>query len=538
MDTNEKSALLPNERRGVIQNVSKKDHDTHITISTNDFIIRNINIILIACAVTIGGVSKAQYIYKWVSLNTVLPDLIPETNATSTGNNSQQCATNSSSDAEDEYQRLAARLTLFFTLTEKGIALPVLVFFGIYSDRIGRKPLMIAGTVAECLKYGITSFFIYKDFHINYLYISFAVSGLGGTYFSFYLGTFAAIADTTARSKQRTFSIALLDAVVGVSGLVAQITAGYMIKITGYIYINMMVAGLFILVSLSIICLYKETRTNGQHANSPKHKTSWSICDAIKRITGFYTHKEQRRNMPLSIFLTNAVVFIILYSMGSARSDIEILYTLNFPFCWSSVKIGYYRAAKDFVQMVVGVILIKLLHFCTSDEIICILGCVSGIASMLIMGFASNDWMLYLATGLGIMCIVPLPLIRGIFSKTVLSDKQGALFANIYIFEVLCSLGGSTIYNNVYAETQTTMKGVTFLVMAGVYLLSGILLIICLCLTSSWETSNLYTTVDNEPSVNCRRSDTPCVDNVDLMNSNPPDDTNNVEVNTEEVDSV
>ncbi|XP_021362461.1 solute carrier family 46 member 3-like [Mizuhopecten yessoensis] len=538
MDVSENSALLSRSRKGILQNEHKKNEESHTDISTYDVSIRNVNIILVALAVSLGSVSKAQYIYKWVSLNTILPDIILGSNATSSGNTPQQCAKNSSSDAENEYQRLAARFSLYFTLTEKGIALPVLAFFGIYSDLIGRKPLMIAGILVEAIKYGLISFLIYKDFHITYLFISYAICGLGGTYFSFYLGTLAAIADTTARGKQRSFSIALLDAVIGLSALVGQITAGYVIHITGFVYINMIVAGLFILILLSIIFLYKETRQNRQGTNSFKPRMSWNICDAIKRITGFYTHKEQRRNMPLSIFLTTAVVFLCVYSAFSPRSDIEILYSLNFPFCWSSVKIGYYRAVKDFVQMFIGVMVIKLLHVCTTDEIICIIRCISGIASLVLMAFASNDWMMYLATALGVMCIVPIPLIRGIFSKAVLSDKQGALFANIYIFEILCSLGGSSIFNNIYAETQSIMKGLVFLVMAGFYLLSVFLLIICSCMTSTLGSTPLFIQGDTGPSMNSRGSDTPCPDTVDLMNSKAPVITNNDGSNTEEVDSV
>ncbi|XP_069142662.1 proton-coupled folate transporter-like [Argopecten irradians] len=536
MDTNERSTLLLNKRQVLKKEVYSKD--VHVTASTKDLLIRNVNIILIACAVTIGGVSKAQYIYKWISTNTVLSDAIFLSNGTSSSNNSQQCATNSSSAAEDEYQRLSARLALYFTLTEKGLALPVLMFFGIYSDRVGRKPLMVAGTIVECIKYGLTSFFIYKDFHINYLFITFGICGTGGTYFTFYLGNFGAIADTTAPGKDRSFSIAFLDAMVGVSGLVAQITTGYMIKITGFVYINMLVAGLFLLVVVSIICLHIETHNFGHCNNVSDHKTSWNISNAVKRITGFYTHKEQRRNMPLSIFLTTAVVFILIYSLFGPRSDIEILYCLNFPLCWSSVKIGYFRAAKDFFQLVIGVLMIKLLHYCTTDEMICIFGCISGIASMVVMGFATNDLMLYIAVVLGIFCIIPVPLIRGIFSKTVLPDKQGALFANLYIFEILCSLGGSTLYNNIYAETQGGMEGTVFLVMAGAYFISGILLIVCICTTTSRETTVDDVSVNIGPSVNSTTSETLPTDTVDLLASSPLDVTNNIETNTEVEHSV
>jgi len=44
---------------------------------------------------------------------------------------------------------------------------------------------------------------------------------------------------------------------------------------------------------------------------------------------------------------------------------------------------------------------------------------------------------------------------------------SGALFANIYIIEVICTLSGTTIFNNIYAQTQSVMTGMVFLVIAG-----------------------------------------------------------------------
>lgn len=52
----------------------------------------------------------------------------------------------------------------------------------------------------------------------------------------------------------------------------------------------------------------------------------------------------------------------------------------------------------------------------------------------------------------------------------------GALFANIYLVEAVCRLGGATVFNNIYHQTRPIYKGMVFFVMASFPLCAAILM--------------------------------------------------------------
>jgi hypothetical protein len=61
----------------------------------------------------------------------------------------------------------------------------------------------------------------------------------------------------------------------------------------------------------------------------------------------------------------------------------------------------------------------------------------------------------------------------------MIKDKRfisGALFANIYLLEAVCRLGGSTLFNNIYHKTRPLFRGMAFFVMAGFPLFASLLL--------------------------------------------------------------
>lgn len=79
-------------------------------------------------------------------------------------------------------------------------------------------------------------------------------------------------------------------------------------------------------------------------------------------------------------------------------------------------------------------------------------------------------------------------------SRMVDSDKQGALFSNIVILQIVCRLSGNSAFNNIYAHTQNIMPGISFFVMAGFYLVAAALLIPAFI--SNQKNQNVYQDLD------------------------------------------
>lgn len=81
------------------------------------------------------------------------------------------------------------------------------------------------------------------------------------------------------------------------------------------------------------------------------------------------------------------------------------------------------------------------------------------------------------AAGCGVISLNPLPVIKGIMSRLVNENRQGALFANVYFLEAVCRLAGSSVFFNIYADTQYLMRGFVYLVYSGFFAVGAILMI-------------------------------------------------------------
>ncbi|XP_067682366.1 proton-coupled folate transporter-like [Haliotis asinina] len=148
--------------------------------------------------------------------------------------------------------------------------------------------------------------------------------------------------------------------------------------------------------------------------------------------------------------------------------NIENLYMLSPPFCWDSVRLGMYGALKDGVHYFSSAVIIKVLHVCTTDGIVGIIGFMSAAASKIIQGLAFVDWMLYLVPLIGLLSFTVVPVARSAMSKMTSPTKQGAIFSSIAAAESVCGVVAQTLYMSVYRSTVDTFRGAVFIVMAGI----------------------------------------------------------------------
>ncbi|XP_071143671.1 lysosomal proton-coupled steroid conjugate and bile acid symporter SLC46A3-like [Mytilus edulis] len=122
--------------------------------------------------------------------------------------------------------------------------------------------------------------------------------------------------------------------------------------------------------------------------------------------------------------------------------------------------------------------MLKIMHSCCvwlKDEIIIVFAMLSSIAYLILMGFSNNDWMVYGAGFAAIFRVLCIPLLKATLSRKVNPTKQGVMFSNVYLFEVLSVLSGSTTFNNIYRQTLTVYRGFIFFIMAG-FPVSGLIL--------------------------------------------------------------
>ncbi|XP_021370922.1 proton-coupled folate transporter-like [Mizuhopecten yessoensis] len=356
-----------------------------------DVAIRVIVIILFVIGLEMGGLTKNQYVYKWIETNS---------NSTNTALNASHenspttsldpCGSNISAGNEKTDQSEATLWLLYFSLCEHGISIPMILLYGSYSDFVGRKPLMIIPCIGNCIQYAIKAFIVYKNLPLVYFFIAYVCIGLCGGHYPFYLAMMASVADKTDSNNTRAFGIAIVEAVIGVGVCAAQVGTGYLIKDFGYMYPMVATSGIFGLCFFIVVFGVSDTRS----PTSTKHIT---LLVYLKQIFGMFLSKSHIATGSVFTFNMTMLSFFLLYMVATVFNTIGTLYELRSPFCWDSRTIGWYGFGTDIVQYVFGLFVVKGLQMCLSHGAVIILALLSSIATCVITGLATSSLMLYIS---------------------------------------------------------------------------------------------------------------------------------------------
>ena len=332
---------------------------------------------------TIESLIVSEYTYQYVSENL-------QGNESHVHSKSVDASSNENCSAhKTEAQHDSAEWNSYYVYAEYVPCLLVVVWAGIMSDYLGRKPFIILTLLGTFLKTLATLTVVQYSLDIKYIFVGCLFGGLTGSHYTLDLSFCGVVADVSAYDKSRTFTLALLHLYAGLGSAVAQMSTGYMIRDLGFAipclvsvslcFLNFLV-GLYIPESLS--------DTNRKLNND-------GFCEKLQRFFAFYTNSSNLREGKVWQFVLCLLSLTLVTSPLTTRMNIDIMYLLGQPFCFTSEQIGWFNSANNLVSLCVSVLVLKLFHLCMNDEIITVLSCVSGIVCFAVEAFASVWWMLY-----------------------------------------------------------------------------------------------------------------------------------------------
>ncbi|XP_062595642.1 proton-coupled folate transporter-like [Saccostrea cucullata] len=446
----EKTPLIPNNEDAILKSRKKRVH----------FCLCLITILHYVTSI-IGSLVVSEYTFQYISDQEGESSQLTSRHASSNEN----CSSH-----QNEAQHKSAQWNAYYEYVEYVPALLVVIFGGVMSDYYGRKLFIILPVLGTFLQYFATLVVLQYNLHIKYLFVGCVLAGITGTHYTLNVALCGTIADVSNYDNSRTFKIALLHLYAGLGSVMSQLSTGYMIKYLGFTMPCLVAVTLSFLNLLVGLCIPETLDKSKRKPNKD------NLYQKLGRFFAFYTSSSNLRDGKVWQFVLCLLALFVIISPYTTRQSMDILYFVGQPFCFSSEEIGWYNSLSG-LTIVVSVFLLKLLHFCLNDEIIAILSCFSGIACFCVEGLASGWWMLGIAIGCGVIALNSLPVIKGIMSRLVNEKEQGALFANVYLLETLCRLFGSTVFFNIYAETQYFMRGFVYFVYAGFIAMGGISMI-------------------------------------------------------------
>ncbi|NXN44170.1 PCFT protein, partial [Rhinoptilus africanus] len=343
-----------------------------------------------------------------------------------------------------EVEALVSRWNLWINLGGFFVGLFSVTLFGPWSDSAGRRPALVLPAVGMALQAAIYLLVMYLQLHVAYFLLGRLLSGLLGDYNLILAGCFAYVADTSDKGA-RTFRVAILEACLGVAGMLASVGGGQWRKAQGYINPFWLVLAASLAAALyAAFCLQESVK----HRKPAKLLT----LSHYKSIYRLYTAPERlssRRKLALY-----SLAFFLLVTVHFGTKGLFVLYELGSPLCWSPDLIGYGSGARGGL---------RLLQLCLEDTWVAEIGLVSNISGLLVISLATTTPLMFTGYGILFLSMAATPVIRAKLSKLVSEREQGALFASVACVEGLCLLVATGVFNSLYPATLHFMRGFPFL---------------------------------------------------------------------------
>nr|XP_020038094.1 proton-coupled folate transporter isoform X2 [Castor canadensis] len=347
------------------------------------------------------------------------------------------CGNHSANPIMKEVETLTSHWTLYMNLGGFLVGLFWSTLLGAWSDCVGRRPLLVLASLGLLLQAVVSIFVVQLQLHVGYFVLGRILCALFGDFNGLLAASFASVADVSS-SRHRTIRIALLEACIGVAGMLASLLGGHWLRAQGYANPFWLALALLIFATLYAAFCFGET------VKEPKSTRLFTLSHHRSIVQLYVTSAPEKSRKHLALY--SLAIFVVI-TVHFGAQDILTLYELSTPLCWDSKLIGYGSAAQQ-LPYITSLLGLRLLQFCLADSWVAEIGLAFNILGMVVFAFAT---------------ITPLMFTGALFSAVACVNSLGMLVA-------------SGIFNSLYPATLNFMKGFPFLLGAGLLFIPAILI--------------------------------------------------------------
>ncbi|XP_077826705.1 proton-coupled folate transporter isoform X2 [Macaca mulatta] len=347
------------------------------------------------------------------------------------------CSNRSADPTMQEVETLTSHWTLYMNVGGFLVGLFSSTLLGAWSDGVGRRPLLVLASLGLLLQALVSVFVVQLQLHVGYFVLGRILCALLGDFGGLLAASFASVADVSS-SRSRTFRMALLEASIGVAGMLASLLGGHWLRAQGYA--NPFWLALALLIAMTLYAAF----CFGETLKEPKSTRLFTFRHHRSIVQLYVAPAPEKSRKHLALY--SLAIFVVI-TVHFGAQDILTLYELSTPLCWDSKLIGYGSAAQH-LPYLTSLLVLKLLQHCLADAWVAEIGLAFNILGMVVFAFAT---------------ITPLMF-------------TGALFSAVACVNNLAMLTASGIFNSLYPATLNFMKGFPFLLGAGLLLIPAVLI--------------------------------------------------------------
>ncbi|XP_018790462.1 PREDICTED: proton-coupled folate transporter-like isoform X2 [Bactrocera latifrons] len=394
---------------------------------------------------------------------------------------------------ETTIQPYAARIFMTSSLIESFVPAFCGVFIGAWSDRFGRKPLLITAYSAIIAQLSTNS--LVSPWY--YLLAVLPLSLIGGSV-TYSVATFCYISDVSS-AQERPYRMATYEVAL-IGGLMAgSFISGYLYEATNATYV-FLTSCCSIFVANCIILFFipeslnrrrfqfvyntvseEEERVRQLNASADEIGEVRKLFDlaAVKEMwqTCFRPREfNDRAIIWLAMMACSISVFVL-------DGNMTVFYLfIREIFNWSVKEFTTFETISMFVTTIgniMGIIVLKRL-LKLSIVHIGALAFLSAAAGSCVKAFAVTKWFMYLAVGVSALRAMAHPMCRTIASNVLPPNELGKFFSFYSVLQAFLPFIASPIYAGIYSITLTSFPGFYNLLNANLFIIAICFLLVIL----------------------------------------------------------
>ena len=406
-------------------------------------------------------------------------------------------------DRQDNVQEVSAHYITWYRFLWNLPALGLTLFCGSWSDKVGRKLVLILpclGTIITTVIYLVST--IKRGYYLPMVLCGAVIRGTFGGTAVLLMAVQSYVSDITSITN-RTWRFGVLLAMNYFGNVLGYVLMGIVLKMANF-------EDVFVIVcAMQSFCifwalLFIRDRLKIDEIKSDELQDSDSSEHCFKSLFKLQHLREslqvvtKKREDGARRHLCMLLLGVIINQIGrEVEGDILVLYVERRPLNWHREMYGYLAATDFSVMGLLVCVALPLLsyRFHVPDMYLVVLGIAAKIIRLVLLSFSTKTWMVYVAVLVGSLIAITVSALKALVSKLVLNTETGKTFSIVSFSETLSSLFGSLVFSNLYAATASVFPGFSFLLTAFLYF---ILLVVMVYLTNDMLTRPSYGNLEEE----------------------------------------
>ena len=259
---------------------------------------------------------------------------------------------------------------------------------------------MIPPLVTAAVRLLLFLIIIFFDLHPGFMIAASFCDGLGGGMCALLMAVYSYITSVTG-TRNRSRRVVIVEFSSGLAIVISNVSVGHAIDTLGFAWTFVMLLG-FIVTALSYaVFVLPEVDSMSTYSAD---RVAFFTTTHFRQVLALYVKDDTDRSHRHWKLRFTLLVLGIASALLIGSTDVETLFMLSAPLCFSAVWIGYFYAASTFIKILTTLVVTHIFAHCVGDLILVAVGLVFGTGNMVMFGLSTNRVMVFM--GKYIFCSV------------------------------------------------------------------------------------------------------------------------------------